>query len=754
MIVVLLLSACRHGTPTEDPDSGTTGSPLVVTAVNYTVEAVASGIMDGQTDVVDGFVNPLNGDTYVLDAGGKNIRYLLDTYVYPTGDYCVGGTLDEEGICRGDGVVWTSGRIESPNPTVNLCFDPVHGELYQLKAGGQNLEVNDLDKAGLDPYTYQRAVRNPKLPAAIAEAVNWTGPCDYDPMNDTLLLSSAPQLALAQLSVGETLEVLKTVTLGFAPAGLAVAGDRIVVWDSTNHRVVSLNESTFKEVAAWTSPTPILDFAVERGTGDAWVALGKAGLAHIRFSGGAMPVADLIATEGVASEVVADPDRGIGWARIEGLTEDQVVLAQGSEVRAVHPVEGRVLGLAAPSHTGDVTVFYAPTAGGPTAYTVLAPKEDVQTQDPLRIFLFTTIEEPSDANLSAPCTGSGATFESELKLVRNNAAVLATLGIPIAMAITDNFAEKAEECGVTEIYQELQDYGFELGAMLHNRPCYNCSTGGNGNPDYCPPTDADYIGSTSGAACFPDDPDYCGIGDWDCYYAFLASRVDIADRYIPGGARFIVGGDRHGMWGYDWVRLYREVDRPSHGLTGFDLTLFAGTWAYNGIDFDDPRGKNPAPWHVDRRAPAWHLADINAWDQDSPTSELLYLSGGNSATVKLAEQQQSGLYMLDFFEVASQVAYRPDDYEMQWQWLRSAVANRKPGAINTWYFHIHDTGTLNLRDANNLAVSTDLDGEGGEESIQAETMLADFVDRVNARYAGTGAVEWALPSEIRALDPR
>ena len=104
------------------------------------------------------------------------------------------------------------------------------------------------------------------------------------------------------------------------------------------------------------------------------------------------------------------------------------MFAQVSEVRAVHPVEGTVLGLAAPSHTGDVTVFYAPTAGGPTAYTVLAPKEDVQTQDPLRIFLFTTIEEPSDANLSAPCTGSGATFESELKLVRNNAAVLATLG--------------------------------------------------------------------------------------------------------------------------------------------------------------------------------------------------------------------------------------------------------------------------------------------------------------------------------------
>ena len=752
-LLLNLAPGCRHGAPVEEPPPDDTGTPEVVTNINYSPEIVATGVMDGQTGVVDGLVNPLTGDTFVLDAGGTMIRYLLDTYIYPAGDYCVGGTLDEEGICRGEeAVVWTSGRIESSNQTMNLCLDAVHGELYLIKAGGQNVEIVDADRAGPEPYTYLRAERNPKFPLAIAEAVNWTGPCDYDPANDTLLITSAPQLAMAQLSVGESLELIKTVPLGFAPGAVAVVGDRIILWDSTGNRVVQLNETTFQEVASWTSPSPIVDVAIERGTGNAWVALGAQGLAHVSFDAGDYPVADAVATAGEAVNVVADPERGIAWALVRGPEGDSVALAQGSTVRGVQPFEGTILGMAAPSHTGDVSVFYTPAAGGATAYTVLGPVEDAQTLEPVHIFLFTTIEEPSDVNMAAPCTGSGTTFESELTLVRNNAAVLATLGIPIAMAITDNFAEKAEECGETGIYQELVDYGFELGAMLHNRPCYNCSTGGSFNPDYCPPTDPNYIASSSGAACFPDDPEYCAIGDWECYYAFLADRVDIADRNIPGGASFIVGGDRHGMWKYDWIRLYREVERPTIGLTGFDTTLFAGTWAYNVIDYDDPRGKNPAPWHVDRRAPAWHLADINAWDQDSPTSDLLYLSGNNSATVKVAEQQQSGLYMLDFFDVATQVAYRPDDFEVQYQWLRSAVSNRKPGAINTWYFHIHDTGTLNLRDANNLQVTTDIDGEGGEEPMAAEIMLSDFVTRVNTRYGGTGAVKWSYPSEIRALD--
>lgn len=754
MIFAAWLAACRHDAPAPEdtspaPDTADTGAPA---STLYTAEEVVTGSLPGQEGVDAAMVNPLTGVVLALDHAGTTFRYLQETYVHPTGDYCVGGTLDEEGVCRG-GTVWTSGRIESPTPTVGMCLDSAHGELYLLKSGGANLEILDVSLEGDDPYTYLRAVRNPKLPAVVAEAVNWTTGCAYLADSDTLVLASAAQGALVELTVGANFEVLRTMALGFPPGALAQVGEQVLVWDLAGQRIVELSAATLGLQGAWTAPAEIVDAAFASERGAAWAALGTAGVAEVRFPDH-VGVAEVTAVDGAAIEVVADPVRPIAWALVDKDGAQSVQLLQAGEVRGAWAVPGTALRLGTPSATGDVPVFWFAEGSTDVQFTVLGPVEDVPTTDPLRVFLLTTIEEPSDANMGNPCTGGGNAFDSELALVRNNARVLAGLGVPIAMAITDNFAEKAEECGETAIYQELADLGFELGAMLHNRPCYNCTSGGAAyNPDLCQGDDPNYIAPSSGAACFPDDPEYCGIGDYACYEAFLAPRVDIADRNIPGGARFIVGGDRHGMWSYDWIRLYREVERPTLGLTGFDVTLFAGTWAYNGIDFDDPRGKNPSPWRVADRTAAWHLADIDHWDVDSPTSKLLYLSGGNSATVKLAEQQASGLYMLDFFEIASQVAYRPDDYEAQWQWLRSAVANRRPGALNTWYFHIHDTGTLNLRDANDVAIEVDPDGDGPLEPVAAETMLQDFVTRIDQRYVKSGEVQWAQPSEIRALDP-
>ncbi len=743
--MMVLLLACRFGEPDPVDTADTEPSTTPAEEVSYLIEAVASGTLPDQQGVQVAFTNPLHGVTYALDDAGLMFRYLLDTWVHPTGDYCAGGTVDENGICRG-GVVWTSGRIESPAPSLNHCLDRENGVLYLLKSGGDAIEVVDVSMEGGDPYTYQRAVRNARLPKEVSDAVNWTGPCEVDNGDNSILLTSTPQKALLRLSNGESFTVVKTVALGFASGAVVRQGERILLWDQTAHRLVALDNGTYRPLSAWVASAPIVDAAFARSTGAGWAALGEDGVASVELHDDGTSEVWVAQVEGSAGQVVADPWRGVAWAAVQGETGDSVVLVQPGEVRATWPIAGTVLQLSEPSATGDVAVFYTPEGSTEVAYTVLAPVEDVQAEEPLNIFLFTTIEEPSDVNMALPCEGAGTTFATELAMVRNNSAVLAKLGVPIAMAITDNFAQKAEECGETGIYQELADLGFELGAMLHNRPCYNCSSGGDANPDHCDADNALYIASTSGAACFPDDPEYCGLGDYDCYLEFLAPRVDIADRYIPGGARFIVGADRHGMWSYDWIRLYREVERPSQGKVGFDLTLFAGAWAFNDVAYDDPRGKNPAPWHVDRRTPAWHLSDINAWDQDSPTSNLLYLSGANSATVKLAEQQASGLYMLDFFEVATQQSYRPDDFEMQFQWLRSAVQNRKPGATNTWYFHIHDTGTVNLRGAEDVPILIDKDDP---DQLTIEQALADFITRIHDRYDGTGALEWKLPSEIR-----
>jgi len=206
------------------------------------------------------------------------------------------------------------------------------------------------------------------------------------------------------------------------------------------------------------------------------------------------------------------------------------------------------------------------------------------------------------------------------------------------------------------------------------------------------------------------------------------------------------------MWSYDWIRLYREVDRPSVGRTGFDLSMFASTWAYDGIDPSDPRGKDPAPWADRDRTVPWHLGDIDHWTQDAPLSDLLYLPGFNSSTVKVAEQQGTGLFMIDFFDVDIHIAYRPNDFEVSFQHLRSALAHRRAGRVNTWYFHIHDIGTLNIRDRFDEPVMVDEDGaDGPMPAIAAETFLFDFLTRINERYVADGSVVWKDPVAIQAL---
>ena len=762
--LLLAMSGCTRASypDTQPNDSSTdsvtnddtdTGTEPTEPPVRYTLEVVTSGTMPGLADVRAARVNPLNGYTYVLDDPSTTVRYLLDTWIHPTGDYCVGGTEDENGNCRGGGVVWTSGRIKSPKGTDAMCLDARAGLLYQIKERGQNVEIIDLAMEGADPYTYNRAIANPQLPAEVAASGTYVGACDVLPEEGTLVLTSPEQMGIAVLSYEDTFTLSRMHLLEFEPGDMTVSGETAFIQDVTHNRVVSLGMTDLVFDGSYAPESPIEGLAVERESGVVWLALGDGGVERVTFDERGNASVSAYDVGGAARFVVADGTRGIAWVAVESGGAWSVALLDDEAVRASQAFESRVLGLAEPAPGGDVPVFLHADDSAESTFTVLSPVAERQVLDPLNVFLFTTIEEPSDANMSLPCSGTGVTFEDELALIRNNAAVLATMGVPVVMAITDNFSEKAESCGQTAIYDELVGYGFELGVMLHNRPCYNCTDGSNdANPDYCSRSDPNWASSTSGAACFPDDPEYCAFGDWDCYHDFLAPRVDVADRNIPGGGAFIVGADRHGMWGYDWIRLYSEVERPSIGKTGYDLTMFAGAWAYNDIVYDDPRGKNPAPWRVDSRAAAWHLGDIDHWDQDAPRSDLLYLPGINSGTVKIAEQQETGLFMIDFFDVASDVAYRPDDFEVQWHFLRQAINNRRPGAINSWYFHIHDTGTLNLRDANNGQVMVDPDGDGPETSMASEDMLRDFIDRINTRYVPTGEVVWRYASEVRMLD--
>lgn len=740
--LLLLAMGCPRYSSPEPPgpdtgldsaDTGDTGDTAEATPLTFTFEAVAQGAIADLVEARSALRSPTNGFTYVAEADGFAVRYIQDSYVYPTGDWCVGG-YDDEGVCVR---TVTAGRILADKPTTDLCLDADVGRMFLVKEAGVRLEVVDLGPEGEKPYTYNDVETNPTLPTTSGTL---NGPCAWMADAGFLAMGTA-EGGLAMLEIGEEETVL------VAAGTLPLVAERLFAVDrgaelvaEAGGRIVRVSPSTGTTPFDYTLAGPISDLAVG-DDGTAWLAMGTVGAARLDTTNAqGQPVP--LPVDGDVRHVAIDETNGVTWFAAEADGAWTLSLVQDDEVRATLALDVAVQALAAPSDDGDLVVVGL-DADGIGAFRAFGLVPDRVDLPPLNVYLFTTIEEPSDANMANPCSGAGDTFEGELAYVRSNASQLAGLGIPIALAISDNFAEKAEECGETAIFAELQSMGFELGVMLHNRPCYNCTASAtDSNADYCASSHPFFIGSSSTAACFPDDPEYCGLGDYPCYEAFLQPRVEIADRNIPGGGAFIVGADRHGMWDYDWLRLYQEVERTTMGRQGFDITMFVATWAYEEVNYDDPRGKNPAPWRPQKRAAAWRPGDIESWDQDSAWSSILYLPGTNSATVKIAEQQRSGLNMLDFFDIGVAQYYEPEDFDVTWAYMRQALAYRRADSLNVWNFHVQDLGTGNL--TNPDMEPLEIDG------VPVINHLQDFVDRVNARYVPTGEVVWAYPSAIGA----
>lgn len=799
-------------TDTDIEDSGIVTGPV---DVDFSIELVKTGSMDstGSTSAADqltvpgaAMMSPTNNQTYVLDAsdaggGGLIIHYLMDSYLYPVGDWCV-GTEDDEGNCAGTPAYWYSGRVKKPTgnkPTQAMCLDRVNGRLYMVKDQGTRVEVADVALDGDDPYTYDSSMGYIDLPGEVTSLGRLLGSCEYLPQTDELLLtcgsdqdnicSAIAIVAAEPVSTAGFGAFHRGFNVGISPrhAYALIDGSKLIADDPITNAIVRIDTNTLGTDWSYELDDSVVHFGINRGTGKAFLAHGTAGA-------GMLDTNDASATEvklSIDADIrwaFADQTHDLGWfVGVDGSGDWHVYLEQDGAIVSTMDLDHNVLSVAEPSDLGDLVVFTDGGENGSVAYSIFGPRASTNDgRPPLNIFLLTTIEEPSDTNICEPCTPSdpvdrscsapaGQTFEDEVNLVYSNAQkihdiVIAKHGGKVAMAITDNFAEKAATCGrAEEIYGFLDGLGFELGAMLHNRPCYNCSNGDTradvdppSNPDYCAGDNASYIASGNSSACFPDDPEYCGIGDWDCYYAFLAPRALIADENIPGGAKFIVGGDRHGMWSYDWIRFYQEAPRGDGGY-GYDLTLFAGTWAYNNIDYDDPRGKNPTPWRPQQRSAAWRPGDINEWDRDSAYSSLLYLSGTNSAVVKIGEQQLSGMYMADFFDFIGSgegqisTLYDPSDFDVEFQNLRLSVNYRQVDHLNTWYFHIHDNGITNFGDKTGADVTVPDPNcpEGDEcEPIPTGEFLDAFMTRINSRYVaewgGTGEVVWTKPTEAKA----
>ena len=731
-------------------DTATATGDTAAPEATHTISMVATTSIPGLTGVRGSVVEVVHGNTYVFGTTGTTIRMLSPLWVHPSGSYCTGGNFDEDGVCRG-GEVWLSGRIDSPQPTRNFCIDREQQVLHLIKEGGEQIEVVDVGMQGEDAYSYLRVVRRQSMPAPLAVSGSYTGPCTVLPEAGGLVVSSPEQQAIAVLEEGESFAVSRKSLLPFRAGSLDVYGQHLVLTESEGNRLSVLNAETFAPIQSHVFNRPIGSVAVDRESGVVWLVVGASRVERVVI--GDPSQRNGFDLGGHVAHLVVDAQRGLAWAAVEGDEGWRLVLISSGGVLADTSIDGSLLGLAEPAMSGDVPVYMAGPSGESVSVRVFAAAEIEPTSPALHGFLFTTIEEPSDLNMDQPCLGEDSSFERELALVRNNAEALASLDVPVALAISDNFTQKAKECGETAIFRELADHGFSLGVLIHNRPCYHCTDGSHeSNPDSCLRNSPHWIRAASTSACFPDDPEYCPLGDWACYRDHVSPRIDLVDRNIPGGGAFIAGADRHRMWDFDWVRLYREVERSTVERNGFDLTMFANTWAYADIGANDPRGKNMAPWSLADQTRPWWVGDVEHWTADAPLSDLLYLPGNSTSTIKMAEYTSSGLFMIDFFSADIPLAYQTNDFDVAWQVLRTAMNHRQQGVVNTWYFHVHDLGLINLRDKNGNLLHYDPDGEEGPlEAIPNERMLQDFIDRIDETYAASGQFVWAEPQAIRTL---
>jgi len=744
-----VLAAC-YSDPDSPPETGLDTSVPEETdteqlPVTYALTIVAEGEVAEAEAPRQALTISANGYSYALDESAEFVRYLTDAYVHPTGDYCV--NPDQQGECAG-GTDWTSGRIRSLNPTSHMCVDELYGRLFLVKDDLSKVEEVDVSFEGEQAYTFNRPNQTHTLELAEADPAVFDGPCAYLPNTDELLFSAPDSGWLASFDM-EAEEGEETVTL-YAQTGLEPSriylldgGVELVMDDANSNSIAVVDAADFSVSRSLEMGSEVHDFALDSQRGVVYVARGGLGAARVDLNLPGDLVAEPIEVDGVVEQVVVDPTTGTALFASEHVGSWSVTLVEELEVDHALMLDEDLLMLSEPGSMGDF-VLWMQRASGEIGYDVYDAIPDIPPDlPPLHVFLASAVEQPFSLEIECEAD-EGDSVSKILDYIRCNAAVLQDLEVPMSMGLVYNFAVVTEECGLTTMPQELQDsYGFEVGTMVHDKPGYNCTDKEveGVEPDACVSSDPDYCNpERPNASCtWPDDPDYCDRGDWDCYKAFIDEHNVVADAIIPGGGAFISSADRHGMWDWDWVRAYQEMARADGGNDGYDVTLMAQAWASSSeVEYDDPRGKNPAPWRAADSVQAWYLEYYDDWTVDSAFSDLLYLPGLTVSTIKLGEWHQTGLFMNDFLDhYEGTITYSEQDFEVLHQYLRRALNHRTVTGPNVWYFHVHDIGQMNLAAADC-------------EELDGADLLREFVPMVKETYESPGYIEWMTPSEIRA----
>jgi len=737
--------AAAHDTGADDTEAGDTAEPASDDTAStdtgapgpepeeYTLVQVAAGALSGTGTAATSLVNPINEYTYVLDDTEGFVRYLTQAYVHPMGEWCL------EAACT-DSDLYTPGRLQAARDGTGMCLDEDGGRLFVARPNG-DIQFIDVAVEGVSADTYNRTTAILPLPSVLSDVASFGGPCAYVSGEDALLVSDGATGSVALVDVG-TLGLRTVVEAG------SELGDVVVMADETS-AIVALPQ--LQSIAVLQLPEltmevidiglPVEDIAVDVDNGVVWVAHGESpGLSRVDLAdrhSGPVPVAGALDSV----QVAYDPSTGLVLASDSVDARSELVLVQGAEVIDRMDLPMEVLDIARPSRSGDF-VAVVRDLGGQLGFVVLDASRPVMDGErpPVHAFVMAAIEQPIDANLDALESGElSCDFVDEyVAHIEQNTAALRTLDVSVAVSITHNFVRAVDFCGQLEILDLLEGAGFELGYMVHNRPVYNCTNvEGWDEADSCSRLDENFCDPEVDECSFPGDEGYCALGDQDCYQDFLDERSLYTEGLMPSGASFVLGADKSGHWGWDWVDGYRNMARPGD-VFGHELTAFGHLWAYSDqLDLMDSRGKNAAPWRAAHSVEAWAIGYADAWDQDSAFSDLVYMPGNNTSVLKLQEQHEHGLFLLDLFESSVRMSYSEGDFQVLNQLLRRAVNLRGEVGPNVWYFHLHDLSQVNLADS------------AGEEMMSL-TYMSEWVELVQATQVASGHVQWSSPTAVRA----
>jgi hypothetical protein len=698
-----------------------------------TLERVAAGsIAAGSGRVSATWTNPINGFTYILDPVSRRVLYLTEAKVHPEGDWCIPGYCGTHGT-------FTAGRIGLQHAG-GMCADTTSGLLYLPQRDG-TIHVADVAPDGESGFTYNRVSDTLALPGVVEDVASHDGACAFIPSLDALLVSTtgSDTSALIDLESGG----LRAMGDGLEPVS------RLIPL-SDGQRVLARTEGT-DSVALLTLPqldvqtldwgVPVVDLSLDVQNNRLWLAHGVApGLSVVSLDDPALAITSIDGAPD-CDRVAVSPD---GWVLATapkgaaGSGQSEVVLIENDTIVDREDLFFEVADIVEPLENGDFVVLVRDLSGalGFVAYDAVSA---AAPRPPLNIFVMAAVEQPRDSDLDdlrkgiTPCS----VVDDWINLARHNAEALVELNVSVGLAVTHNFVQGLKTCGRTPFLGQLDAMGLDLGYLVHNRPGYNCTNSTlDSGADICPRDSEYFCDAESGDCVFPGHEDYCDLGDQACYQRYLDTLSVETESHFPNKLSFVIGGDRHGMWGWDWVQGYQELARAD-GSRGYDTTAFAHLWSYSDqISFSDVRGKNAGPWDAHARSETWAVDYPHGWDHHSSFSDLVYLPGMTSSLLKLAERHQTGLFMLELLMSSVEFGYDEDDFGVLTQHLRNAIENRGDIGPNAWYFHLHDLTMANLRDGN------------GEDQL-AMDLMRGWVTEVAGKYVERGEVVWSTPSEIR-----